>query len=319
MFVNAMKRRKYLLQEIELLSKEDYISILRSMDVKSGLAKILNKKVGSYLYGYIEEKREIDIESLSKVLEIYYVDKLNALTLYYNRYTDIAEKIIDTYNVYAYLVCQRYGKSPCSLYFGSGIYSAWLEEGVEGLNKAIESKKEFFLLLNLLKEKRKLDLFTLNFSIKPIWEMISVHSSFPVRRVLGLMFDFLMLRLGWVYEGFEDYMVTSYIRKDIILSSIRGFREERSDLIQSLDYVMEGFSALYFDLKKIASSVTALDSSFLIYLSSLTSDLIGDLNEINLKKYLLILRECFLMKLILYALQSKIDTTDLLNILTRRL
>lgn len=312
-------RTNYIIQEIELLDKEDYLSILRSVDIKSGLSKIINKKIGEYLYGYVEDKKEIEIDELIRTIEIYYIRQLDALTSYFNKYTKIIEHLIDAYNIFSYLSCIIYGEKPCIFYFGSGLYSLWIMNGTEALNKALESKKECHHLFSIMREKKRLDYSTFLFCLKPLWEAINVYSSFPARKVLGLLYDFLILRLALIYEISEQEIITSYLRKEMISAVLRGLREERHDLFHILDEFLEGFSSLYFEISKIAGKIPALDISFLIYLTHLSSDLIEDLDEINLRKYLMILRECFLLKLVLLVMHSGTNIDELYNILSRRL
>jgi len=309
----------FISEEVELITKDQYISMLQASDVNSAVLKILDKKVGTSLKNYLELKRP-SIDELIKYIEKIYIKRLVNLNSMNNKYVDVMIGVSDAVNAYAMLVCLSLRNRPCYLFMSPGLYEAWLEKGEEEAVRVLRTNSLYCTLLEKVERERRIEFRDLAFQLKPIWEKISVQASFPARKLMGLFYDFMMLRFGLAYESYDIREVPfSYLSKEDAKNVYDGLRSNKLELIQVLDKYVPRFSATYSDLLTFSSKVTALDISLLLRSDSISKDLVATPDEANLRKYVLSLREAFLLKLVFLALASGMDKIGLMNIISRGL
>jgi hypothetical protein len=307
----------FIYEEIELIAKDQYMSMLQAADISSALLKILDKKVGTSLKGYLEAKRP-SIDELIRYVEKIYIKRLANLNSMDNKYVETMIEISNAANAYAMLSCLSAKGKPCYLFMSPGLYESWLERGEEEAMRLLRANSLYYALLEKVEKEKAIELKDLAFQLKPVWEKVSVHASFPARRLMGFFYDFMILRFSLAYENYDIHEVPfSFLSREEVKSVRDGLKSGKLELMHVLDKYIPMFGATYNDLLALSTKATALDASLLLRANSLSRDLVATPDEINLRKYVLFLREAFLLKLVLLALASRVDRMWLMNVISR--
>ncbi len=316
MSLGLASARAFISEEVELITKDQYISMLQAGDVNSAVLKIADKKAGATIKNYLELKRP-SIDELMRYVEKIYVKRLANLNSMNNKYVNTVIEMSNAVNAYAMLVCLSAKNKPCCLFMSPGLYECWLEKGEEEAIRALKTSNLYHTSLKRAEKGRGPEFEDLTFQLKPVWEKISVHASFPARKLMGLFYDFLMLRLCLAYEGYDVLRTPfSFLSKEDARDVYGALKNDKPELMRALDKYIPRFSTTYGDLLALSSKVTALDVSFLFGLDSIGKDLVTTPDEVNLRKYFLILREAFLLKLVLLALASGMDKSRLISVIS---
>lgn len=310
----------YTMEEIEELSKDEYISILQAPDVKSAVMKVLNRKIGEYVYSVLEQRKLLAIDELIKHIDAYYAVKLSRLCLYNNKYTSIAEEILDIVDLCVLLHCIRVSRTACVPFLGSGLYRYWLLYGEQGVRRYVETRGALNRIYTMSMESGKVDTNELFFHMKNVWERIVFHSSYPARKALGLLHDVVAARL-LIASGSRDLsrLTTAYVSKQDLAVMVNSLMEGRLDGLRALDSYLPEFSNVYSELVKFSPKFLSLDLAFLLSMEPYISDLKLDMHENNLRRYLLLLREAFLLKAVFLSVSSQTNKSELAGIISRRL
>lgn len=309
----------YLTVDVDLLTKNDYLALLQAPDIKTSVSKIIHKKIGEYIYGFLEQKKFVTLSELINFIDRFYVNKLYNLTLTNNKYTLIVEEILDLYNLYNLLQCLVKVKKPCVLIPNSGVYKEWIMNGNDALSKYLE-RKILCLLYRGHKDRSVVDVNDFFFYSKNTWIKIILKTSFPVRKALGLIYDFFVIRLLIGADNVETQsFVTAFLSKEEIRSVIKGIKEDKIELLQVFDKYIPYFNNIFLDLMKVSPRALAFEASLALTFDYLTKNMVNDDDEYNLKRYLLLLRESILLRLVFLGLMSQIDKSFLMNLITRRL
>jgi len=307
----------FISEEIELIAKDQYMSMLQATDVDSAVLKIVDKKVGASLKSYLEAKRP-SIDELIRYVEKAYIKRLANLNSMNNKYVETMIEMSNAINAYTMLSCLSVKGKPCYLFMSPGLYESWLEGGEGEAIRLLRTNNLYYALLERVEKEKAIELKDLAFQLKPLWEKVSVHASFPARKLMGLFYDFLILRFSLAYESYDFHDVPlSFLSREEAKSIHDGLKSDKLELIQVLDKYIPMFSAAYNDLLALSTKATALDASLLLRADSLSKDLVATPDEVNLRKYVLLLREAFLLKLVLLALASRIDKVGLMNMISR--
>jgi len=307
----------FISEELELITKDQYMSMLQAADVNSAVLKIVDKKVGVTLKSHLEAKRP-SIDELIKYVEKIYIRRLANLNSMNNEYVETIIEISNAINAYTMLSCLSVKGKPCYLFMGPGLYESWLEGGEEEAIRLLRANSLYCALLERVEKEKVIELKDLAFQLKPVWEKISVHASFPARKLMGLLHDFMILRFSLAYESYDFHDVPfSFLSREEAKNIHDGLKSDKLELMQVLDKYIPMFSATYNDLLALSTKATALDASLLLRADSLSRDLVATPDEVNLRKYVLLLREAFLLKLVLLALASRVDRIGLMNIIGR--
>lgn len=313
--------RPFLLSiEAYLISLDEYISMIQSSDIKSATSKILQRKIGEIINDFIEQKKTIKLDDVLLLIDEYYQNKILNLCTSNNKYTLAIEDISDFLNTYLATQCIVSLKKPCVFFPTAGLYRSWITGGEKGVLNYLLTNKALSVIYRKAVETSKIEATDYIFSIKSVWEKIVIPASFPARKVLGFFYDFALLRVLITTDNFElANIATAYIPKEELLIMFKGIKENKLENLRIIDKYLPGFSETYLEITKIAPKTTSLDASLLLMLGYLTRNLFYDFNESNLRKYLLLLREAFLLRLIYIVLLSGLDKTPIINVLTRRL
>jgi hypothetical protein len=201
-----------------------------------------------------------------------------------------------------------------------GLYRHWVSGGEKGLIDYMSSNKTLSVIYKKAAETGKIDVRDFLFHAKPLWDKIVVQSSFPARKTLGLFHDFALLRTILTVDSVDTTRISpAYIPRDDLLMITKGLRENKLENLRLLDKHLPTFSETFSDLTRIAPRTASLDVALILSLGYLTKNLTYDFNEINLRKYLLLLREAFLLRLVYLTFLSGMDKSIVMNLITRRL
>jgi len=310
----------YVLREPRFLTKEDYLAMLQSPDARSAVAKIAGKGIGDSLSSFLERKRRATLNELARAVDSYYSNELHALTLFNSRYTAILNELLDSHSAAYYSLCKRVAERPCPLYLSAGMYRAWLGGGEEGVALYTSKTPHLASIFSKVSERGKVSLRQVAFFFKPIWEKIAVESSAPARRAIGMFHDILLAKLAAALGDVErDSIFASLFSRDEVAAMARGLIENRPDAFQVADRHVDGFSATYQEARKFLPAGAAIDVSLLLSVDKLSSDLFADPDELALRKYLYLLREAFLVRLVLFAIFSQLDKSEIASLISRRI
>jgi Leucine-rich repeat (LRR) protein len=317
----AQKARPLLLsEEAQLISTDEYISMIQANDIKSATSRIIHRRVGEAINIFIEQKKMFGLDDLFLLIDDYYQRKLMNLCASNNKYTSVMEEISDLLNGYLATQCFLSLKKPCVFFPNGGLYRHWVSGGEKGLIDYMSSDKTLSVIYKKATETGKIDVKDFFYHAKPLWDKIVVQGSFPARKTLGLFHDFALLRTVLTVDSVDTTIISSaYIPRDDLLMITKGLKENKLENLRLLDKHLPTFSETFSDLTRIAPRTASLDVALILSLGYLTKNLTYDFNEINLRKYLLLLREAFLLRLVYLTFLSGMDKSIVMNLITRRL
>ncbi|RLG81299.1 MAG: hypothetical protein DRO13_01565 [Thermoprotei archaeon] len=306
----------------QMLSKQDFGSILSSPDLSSAIKSIVETKLGIRLYEVVRQKGYTLNEVLSSVDSYNYerIAKLREISSKSAFVIDVFSELFDIVNAINAIFTIMSNKKPSPI-FPTGIFARIDLSQVKNIedlrNTVTRVVPQLSRLIPYIASARTLD-YTLLFNTLAFSKNY-MRLDHIVRKLYGFFRDTMLLRTCMFLEKTPDTVpsILSMTRSEFMELCGLGRLGKLPQLIRDINPLYTRFSEVLEDTYKLGRVVEAYDLGVLLYASNIVADFYQSIEQVVARMYTLYLAEAYLVKLALSSIYSGTFVEELKSIIEK--
>lgn len=293
---------------MNIVNREELLSMLSTRDLTSAVKTIVNKPVGSVLYDTVSKNiysfNELDNRLVcfnnERILSIYRKLDYNEKQLINNLNT-----LFDITNLYFTIVLINSSRK-ASLIYPAGLLSTIDLSSIDSISS---------LKNNLPSYLSEIVDILLSSNISDLSNLVTIYTRYRIfnrdhliNKVIGFLHDSLLIKTCLFTKQTPTTGVslsTMYISDFENICSIREIKT-LPQILHGINPIYSGFSELLSELFSIKDSYELIDLAIVLYSTNLSSDLIYTIEHVVIRTYLLFLAEAMVIRIILQLIESKL-------------